>query len=79
MPGCNYRDWFYQKVFTVLMFVFFKTQKDDMTVLVKKAKSVTHSKDVTKSREKTAVGLKADEMNEFNMQTNKERKKVMYA
>ncbi|KAJ7328619.1 Guanine nucleotide-binding protein-like 3 [Desmophyllum pertusum] len=52
-----------------------QTQKDDMTVLVKKAKSVTHSKDVTKSREKTAVGLKADEMNEFNMQTNKERKK----
>ena len=47
-----------------------------MTVLIKKSKSVTQSKDVTKSREKTIVALKADEMNEFNMQTNKERKKV---
>ena len=47
-----------------------------MTVVVKKSKSVTHSKDVTKSREKTTVG-NVDEMNEFNMQTNKERKKVM--
>lgn len=49
-----------------------------MTVLIKKSKSVTHSKDVTKSREKAIVGLNADERNEFNMQTNKERKKVMY-
>jgi len=48
-----------------------------MTVLIKKSKSVTRSKDGTKSREKTIVGLNADEMNEFNMQTNKERKKVM--
>ncbi len=47
-----------------------------MTVVIKKSKSVTHSKDVTKSRDKTAVGSKADEVNEFNMQTNKERKKV---
>lgn len=49
-----------------------------MTVVIKKSKYVTHSKDVTKSRDKTAVGLQADEVNEFNMQTNKERKKVMY-
>lgn len=49
-----------------------------MTVLIKKSKSVTHSKDVAKSREKAIVGLNADERNEFNMQTNKERKKVMY-
>jgi len=48
-----------------------------MTVLLQKSKSVTHSKDVTKSREKTVVGLNAKEMNEFNMQTNKERKKVI--
>lgn len=49
-----------------------------MTVVIKKSKSVTHSKDVTKSGDKSTVGLKADEINEFNMQTNKERKKVMY-
>lgn len=53
-----------------------QAEKDGMTVLIKKSKSVTHSKDVTKSREKTIVALKADEMNEFNMQINKERKKV---
>lgn len=54
-----------------------QAEKDGMTVLIKKSKSIAHSKDVTKSREKTIVGLNADEMNEFNMQTNKERKKVM--
>lgn len=47
-----------------------------MTVVIKKSKSVTHSRDVTRSREKTIVALKADDMNEFNTQTNKERKKV---
>ena len=46
-----------------------------MTVVIKKSKSVTHSRDVTRSREKT-IALRADEMNEFNMQTNRERKKV---
>ncbi|KAL9960002.1 hypothetical protein ACROYT_G033391 [Oculina patagonica] len=53
-----------------------QTEKYGMTVVIKKSKSVTHSKDVTKSRDKTAVGSKADEVNEFNMQTNKERKKI---
>ena len=57
-------------------FVCLYTQKGDMTVLVKKAKSVTQSKDVMQSRGKNDSGLKADEINEFNMQTNKERKKV---
>jgi len=51
-------------------------EKGDMTVLVKKAKSVTQSKDVMQSRGKNDSGLKADEINEFNMQTNKERKKM---
>lgn len=50
-----------------------------MTVVVKQSKSVTHSKDFTKSRDKTTVGLKDKEINEFNMQSNKERKKVCYA
>ena len=50
-----------------------------MTVLVKNSKSVTHSKEVTKSGGATAGGLKPSEVNEFNLQTNKERKKVMFA
>ena len=41
-----------------------------MTVLLKTAKSVTQS------REKADSGLNADEINEFNLQSNKERKKV---
>ena len=41
-----------------------------MTVVVKATKSVTQP------RGKAESGLKADEKNEFNLQTNKERKKV---
>ena len=47
-----------------------------MTVLVKNFKSVTHPKQVTKSRGATSGGLAPNEINEFNLQTNKERKKV---
>ena len=50
-----------------------------MTVVVKKSKPATHSKDVTKSRDKTTVGVKEEEINEFNLQSNKERKKVLYS
>ena len=49
-----------------------------MTVLVKNFKSVTHPKQVTKSRGATSGGLAPNEINEFNLQTNKERKKVKY-
>lgn len=49
-----------------------------MTVLVKNSKSVTHPKEVTKSRGATSGGLAPNEINEFNLQTNKERKKVKY-
>ena len=42
-----------------------------MTVVVKATKSP-----VTQPRGKAESGLKADEKNEFNLQTNKERKKV---
>ncbi|XP_068760041.1 guanine nucleotide-binding protein-like 3 homolog isoform X1 [Montipora capricornis] len=46
-----------------------ETQKDNITVLLKTEKAVTQS------LTKTETGLKADEVNEFNLQTNKERKK----
>lgn len=49
-----------------------------MTVLVKNSKSVSHPKEVTKSRGATSGGLALNEINEFNLQTNKERKKVKY-
>ncbi|XP_068713403.1 guanine nucleotide-binding protein-like 3 homolog [Montipora foliosa] len=46
-----------------------ETQKDNITVLLKTEKAVTQS------LTKTETGLKADEVNEFNLQSNKERKK----
>lgn len=49
-----------------------------MTVLVKNSKSVSHPKEVAKSRGATSGGLAPNEINEFNLQTNKERKKVKY-
>lgn len=53
-----------------------QAQKDGMTVLVKNSKSVSHPKEVTKSRGATSGGLAPNEINEFNLQTNKERKKL---
>ncbi|PFX17917.1 Guanine nucleotide-binding protein-like 3-like protein [Stylophora pistillata] len=52
------------------------TQNDGMTVLVKNSKSVAHPKEATKSRGATSGGLEPNEINEFNLQTNKERKKL---
>ncbi|XP_068713404.1 guanine nucleotide-binding protein-like 3 homolog isoform X1 [Montipora foliosa] len=48
-----------------------KTQKDNITVLLKTEKAVTQS------LTKTETGLKADEVNEFNLQSNKEMKKFL--
>lgn len=52
------------------------TQNEGMTVLVKNSKSVAHPKKATKSRGATSGGLEPNEINEFNLQTNKERKKL---
>ena len=47
-----------------------------MTVLVKNSKSLTQSEGIMQSHGKTESGLKTDEVNEFNMQSNRDRKKV---
>lgn len=53
-----------------------QARKDGMTVLVKNSKSLTQSEGITQSHGKTESGLKTDEVNEFNMQSNKDRKKI---
>lgn len=47
-----------------------------MTVVVKSSKSIAQSKTETQPHGKADHVLKTNEVNEFNMQSNKERKKV---
>ena len=47
-----------------------------MTVVVKSSKSIVQSKKDTQPHGKADHVLKTNEVNEFNMQSNKERKKV---
>lgn len=47
-----------------------------MTVVVKSSKSIAQSKTETQLHGKADHVLKTNEVNEFNMQSNKERKKV---
>jgi len=48
-----------------------------MTVVVKSSKSIVQSKKDTQLHGKADHVLKTNEVNEFNMQSNKERKKVI--
>lgn len=48
-----------------------------MTVVVKNSKSIVQSRKDTQLPGKADHVLKTNEVNEFNMQSNKERKKVI--
>ena len=48
-----------------------------MTVVVKSSKSIVEAKKDTQLHGKADHVLKTNEVNEFNMQSNKERKKVI--
>ncbi|KAM7429354.1 Guanine nucleotide-binding protein-like 3 [Porites harrisoni] len=53
-----------------------QAKDDGMTVVVKSSKSIVESKKDTQLHGKADHVLKTNEVNEFNMQSNKERKKI---